>query len=291
LVHNLKEENMSYTFPTPPLTDGQLFIGSSGQFPVAALLTSLDSSVVITPGPGSLDLSVTGGTVGPGTPDTIAKFTGAGTTVGDSRITDNGTDIVLDSGTGSSSATGLIGGLPAQAFGVDYGNDLYWLGDKDQIGNATFIKIDNANNRIDIDAGGFPAYRATLGGGGLLVALGDLDSVGNDTLLSVDDGNMKIGLAASGEIDLDSRSGATKIGDVNGAGNATLLVVDDSAKEVLLNVPMRLAGYTVATLPGGVMGDTAFVTDALLPSFLVPVVGGGAVVTPVFFDGTNWVAH
>lgn len=54
---------------------------------------------------------------------------------------------------------------------------------------------------------------------------------------------------------------------------------------------MNLKGYTVATLPTGVTGDVAYVTDALAPAFLVTVAGGGAVVTPVFYNGTNWVAQ
>lgn len=54
---------------------------------------------------------------------------------------------------------------------------------------------------------------------------------------------------------------------------------------------VRLKNYTVATLPAGTQGDTAFVTDALAPTFLTAVVGGGAVVTPVFYDGTNWVGY
>lgn len=53
---------------------------------------------------------------------------------------------------------------------------------------------------------------------------------------------------------------------------------------------VRLKGYTVATLPAGTQGDTAFVIDALAPVFLTAIVGGGAVVSPVFYDGTNWVA-
>ena len=57
-----------------------------------------------------------------------------------------------------------------------------------------------------------------------------------------------------------------------------------------VGVPIDLAGYTVGTLPTGAQGYTAFVTDALAPAFLTPVVGGGAVVAPVFHDGTNWVA-
>jgi len=52
--------------------------------------------------------------------------------------------------------------------------------------------------------------------------------------------------------------------------------------------------YTVATLPSPPItgtGTYATVSDALAPSYMVTVVGGGAVVTPVFYNGTNWVAH
>jgi hypothetical protein len=49
--------------------------------------------------------------------------------------------------------------------------------------------------------------------------------------------------------------------------------------------------YTVATLPvAGTQGRRAWVTNALAPTFLTAVVGGGAVVCPVFDNGTTWVA-
>jgi len=54
---------------------------------------------------------------------------------------------------------------------------------------------------------------------------------------------------------------------------------------------VRLKNYTVATLPTGVQGDTAYVTDALTPTYLGVLVGGGTVVTPVFFNGTAWISH
>jgi hypothetical protein len=60
--------------------------------------------------------------------------------------------------------------------------------------------------------------------------------------------------------------------------------------KVSVNNPVNLKGYTVATLPTGVQGDFCYVTDATAPTYLATVVGGGAVVTPVFYDGTNWVA-
>ena len=54
---------------------------------------------------------------------------------------------------------------------------------------------------------------------------------------------------------------------------------------------IQLKGYTVATLPSGLAGDTAYVTDALTPAFMAVLVGGGAVVTKAFFNGSNWTAQ
>lgn len=51
-----------------------------------------------------------------------------------------------------------------------------------------------------------------------------------------------------------------------------------------------IVGYTVDTLPAGSQGDKAYVTDATTPTFLGSLVGGGAVVTPVFHNGTEWVS-
>ena len=54
---------------------------------------------------------------------------------------------------------------------------------------------------------------------------------------------------------------------------------------------IRLKGYIVATLPSGTQGDTAFVTDALTPTSLSAVVGGGAITVTVFYNGTNWIVQ
>lgn len=69
----------------------------------------------------------------------------------------------------------------------------------------------------------------------------------------------------------------------------TALTLKGGTQEAIFAAPVRLQGYTVATLPAGNTGDTAYVTDALSPSFLIAVVGGGAVVTPVFYNGSAWV--
>ena len=51
------------------------------------------------------------------------------------------------------------------------------------------------------------------------------------------------------------------------------------------------AAFTVATLPtAGTQGRRTWVTDATAPTFLGTLTGGGAVVTPVFDNGSAWVA-
>jgi hypothetical protein len=63
-------------------------------------------------------------------------------------------------------------------------------------------------------------------------------------------------------------------------------MVIDSVKTVRLGT-----GYTVATLPAaGTAGRRTYVTDATLPTFLGTLTGGGAVVCPVFDNGTAWVS-
>ena len=50
--------------------------------------------------------------------------------------------------------------------------------------------------------------------------------------------------------------------------------------------------YLVADLPSAIVsgsGARAFVTDATAPTFGSAVVGGGAVATPVYSNGTNWI--
>lgn len=54
---------------------------------------------------------------------------------------------------------------------------------------------------------------------------------------------------------------------------------------------LRLKNYTVATLPAGTQGDTAYITDATAPTYLGTLTGGGSVVCPVFYNGTAWVSH
>lgn len=52
----------------------------------------------------------------------------------------------------------------------------------------------------------------------------------------------------------------------------------------------KTVGYTVGTLPTGSVGMRTYVTDATAPTYLGALTGGGAVVCPVFYNGTAWVS-
>jgi hypothetical protein len=73
-------------------------------------------------------------------------------------------------------------------------------------------------------------------------------------------------------------------------GTSMQSVVEIEGEKVVLQKPLRLKSYTVATLPTGTQGDTAYVTDALTPTYLGTLIGGGSVKCPVFYNGSNWVS-
>jgi len=72
------------------------------------------------------------------------------------------------------------------------------------------------------------------------------------------------------------------------AGNNTTQIATTAFVQANKN---KLVGYTVATLPAGTIGDMAYVTDALAPTYNGVLTGGGAVKIPVFYNGTAWVSH
>ena len=82
--------------------------------------------------------------------------------------------------------------------------------------------------------------------------------------------------------------------------NSTIVNFIEPTANTILQFPTKAAGtyeiatrdkeYTVATLPAGVVGDRAYVTDATAPTYLGALTGGGAVTCPVFHNGTIWVS-
>lgn len=74
--------------------------------------------------------------------------------------------------------------------------------------------------------------------------------------------------------------------------NIDLTLTPKGTGSVVASGPVKLPGYTVATLPtAGIMGRTAYVTDATTPTYLGVLTGGGTIKVPVFDNGTAWVSH
>jgi len=78
---------------------------------------------------------------------------------------------------------------------------------------------------------------------------------------------------------------ATSNGAVETVGGLTI-----TQTGVNIAGPFSSTVYTVATLPTGSVGMRSAVSDAAAPTFLGVLAGGGTVKTPVFHNGTAWVA-
>ncbi len=97
-------------------------------------------------------------------------------------------------------------------------------------------------------------------------------------------------LATSGANPITLTStGATNI-TLPTTGTLSAVAGTETLTNKTLTIP-KLTGYTVDTLPAGTIGMIAYVTDALTPTALTLVVGGGAQVVPVFYNGTQWVVQ
>lgn len=71
------------------------------------------------------------------------------------------------------------------------------------------------------------------------------------------------------------------------SGNVVITLPDASG-----TLALELVGYIVTNLPvTATQGDQAYVTDATAPTYLGALTGGGAVVCPVFYNGSIWVSH
>jgi hypothetical protein len=83
-----------------------------------------------------------------------------------------------------------------------------------------------------------------------------------------------------------------KLSKSSNVGTSDCLIIDTSGN-VKVGGPLVTIGYTVAGLPPAstaLKGARAHVTDAAGPTFLGALTGGGSVVSPVFCNGTAWVA-
>ena len=144
------------------------------------------------------------------------------------------------------------------------------------------------------------AARANLGAGtgnGTVTSVGGTGTVNGITLTGTvtTAGNLTLGGTLSGVSLTTQVTGVLPIAN-GGTGTTGIGTVFASLTTNVSGIlPVANGGnglgaaYTVATLPAAsTQGRRSWVTDALAPTFLAAPVGGGAVVCPVFDNGTAW---
>ena len=254
-------------------TNGQLLIGDGTGYALHTLTAS--TGITVTNGAGTI-------TVTNSLPDQTVVLTGAGTTVVTGTypsftITSN------DAFVGTVTSVSWTGGIVSVATPTT--TPAFTVAGTS--GGVPYFSSGTAW----ASSGVLTASRIVLGGGAG-AAPTVLGSLGTTT--TVLHGNAA-GAPTFGAVSLTADvSGTLPI--ANGGTGTTSTTFASLTTNVSGILPVANGGnglgvaYTVATLPAAsTQGRRAWVTDALAPAFLAAPVGGGAVVCPVFDNGTAWV--
>jgi hypothetical protein len=249
-----------------------------------------DSGLGATTGTGSVVLS-TNPTISDGaTIQNTSQAINIGTTQSTGAVTVGGTSatgaLTLGQSTGAQTVNIATGNNTTTAKSVN-------IGTGGSGSSATTIEIGTATGGATTVRGGFTTVITTQS---------------NEIGLSQTTGAISIGgTAGTGAIALGRSTGAQSVSISGGAttsgttktvsigtgglaGSTTTINMGATASAVTVTIRglINVRVYTVATLPAGIAGSRAFVSDALAPVFGSIVASGGAVNVPVYHDGTNW---
>lgn len=212
--------------------------------------------------------------------------------IGDNNGVGNSTKVTIDDPGKNinlrSDGTVTINNNAGQGFLIDFVGKDYALGDLQGVGNHNLIWIEDDNNKISARTPGI--FQVTDPSNVAILYADIVNGIfsGGDTTLANNGFRFAI-VDSLKTMDFASPDGLSRFGDIDSSGNGTQFTIDDTNQRIFSNRVFGLGVYTVGTLPAGSVGDTAYVTDATAPAWHATVVGGGAVKTPVFFDGTNWI--
>jgi len=94
--------------------------------------------------------------------------------------------------------------------------------------------------------------------------------------------------SSSGDVALSHGSVANSLALGDGLANNALGILQ--LKDLTASGTVQTGGYTFANLPTPTTGMRAYITDgAAIPVYMANAAGGGSTVTPVFYNGTNWI--
>jgi hypothetical protein len=219
---------------------------------------------------------------GSGTSTKLARFTSSGV-IGDSTLTESGTLITSSLPvTVNSTLKSIRYELGADLALIPLGGSqttIHSFWGLQLVGNTQIV----SNNAVGVQQG-----------------------LNDDASVIIPNQNaLKIGLIIKGKAGqtgrlLEFRDSANNILS-SFTSSASLLInktTDNAVDKLQVNgsvtvTTLKTSGFTVATLPAPPAqgeGARAYVTDALNPTFLGTLTGGGTIKCPVFYNGTTWVS-
>ncbi len=148
-------------------------------------------------------------------------------------------------------------------------------------GSGGYIRLSTSSGNVTISGGGQTA-QTIIDGGGLYVRGGV--STFNNGIYS---NRMMVREGSSEEMNIINNERSININSVD-----KVVVTAGDDKKIELNSLVYMKVYTVGELPSVVVGTAyATVIDADSPVYMTPIVGGGSVTCPVFYNGVEWLAH
>ena len=169
-----------------------------------------------------------------------------------------------------------VGSVSNHEMDMTVGNSVVATFESDRISQTVGTSIDNTKVEWKNNTGGgafISVYDGQAFPNTLMIGANLFMSSGNPTRESLTDSSSGIITHADGHVGVYTGTGlATEQFDFGADGTLTLIT-----------------GFTVATLPAGVTGMRTHVTDATTPTYLGTLAGGGAIVCPVFYNGSAWV--
>jgi hypothetical protein len=254
-----------------------------------------------------------GGIGGSGTAGTVPKFTAA-TTLGDSLVSDSGTKVSVG---GDFEATGLslftdgtqgfyMGGYGSNNYGamwpqnVTPGSTNYTFIGRDDttyLNSSGVVGLSISDNFVfGIDAATVYAAQPVHAYGGMSrftdgtngVWIGQDVSATTGALYNYADtpgsGTYRLLFGGANTV----MNALTTGGNVFAVNGTEVAAIDTDGMQIIGT--MQTGIYPVGGLPAlPATGARAMVNDALAPVFGSAVVGGGSVVTPVFYNGSTWI--
>jgi hypothetical protein len=160
--------------------------------------------------------------------------------------------------------------------------------------NTTFADAPATRTELGLGTGNSPTFAGAVFAGHVTMSAANTYDIGGllgtkprdicaDRILQVA-GAGSIRFEGRGRLTCDSFNKITVI-------NPSSVLVDFGAANLTASGTIQTGGYTFANLPTSpTTGMRAYITDgAAIPVYMANAAGGGSTVTPVFYNGSNWI--